>query len=275
MCSVHRDPYNHVQMATFAMAHGVLQFPTLLPRDPGRDEVFIAAVASEFPNVISRQSLPAETPPVTPHLVLGSTSSQLAVSAVQADFEVRFYGEYSTDIERGLEYVERKLRAILAGFDALGAQPMMFGLIATFNFSFREREDVTPAQHILQTHLRTSVDPDDLQDALARVAVKLRDTYFVTLTASNYESRIVERPLMPGLMQVRPWEGRVEDSGVQLVIDINNGLELRSSETVAAVTATGVGAVMRVLRELATASGPRFVESGEVSVEELTRISAQ
>src|SRR5262245_27342092 len=98
--------------ATFEMAHAVLQFPSMV-RDPARDEAFIAAVADQFPNVISRQALPAETPPVTPHLVLASSSSQLAISAIQADFEVRFYGEYITEVERGLDYVEQKLTSIL------------------------------------------------------------------------------------------------------------------------------------------------------------------
>lgn len=273
------SPYNEKWMAlapaTLAMAHGVLQFPTLLPRDPARDEAFIEAVAIEFPNVVSRQSLPAETPPMTPHLVLSSTSSQLAVSAVQADFEVRFYGEYASNVELGLEYIERKLRAILGGFDAIGAKPMLFGLISTLNFSFQDSE-TTPAEHILKTHLQTSVDPDDVQDALARVAVRLRDTYFVTLTVSNYESRIFERPLIPGInaIQLRPGEGRLEDVGAQLAIDINNNLEVRSSDSTPVVTETGVAAVMRVLREVVTTSGPRFVESGEVSADELSRVSA-
>lgn len=49
--------------------------------------------------------LPAEAPPQSPHLILGSSSSQLAISVAQADFEVRFYGDYLDDIARGLEYV--------------------------------------------------------------------------------------------------------------------------------------------------------------------------
>src|SRR5438876_382247 len=83
----------------------------------------------------------------------------------------------------------------------------------------------------------------------ARVAVKLRDTYFLTMTVSNYESRIFERPILPGMnvLQVRAWEGRLDDFGVQLMIDINNNLEIRTQEQTPVVTEEGLGAVMRLL----------------------------
>jgi hypothetical protein len=254
----------------------VLQFANPLPRDPARDEAFIAAVRGEFPNLVNRTLLPAESPPFTPHIMLASTSSQLAVSSAQADFEVRFYGEYLTDIQHGLQYVERKLDTVLAGFDAAGNSVAMIGLIATLHFSFRDMEGAEPAAHILGTHLRTPVDASEVQDALARVALKLRDTYFVTLTLSNYETRVLERPIMPGLsfVRVRPWEGRVDDRGLELVIDINNNLEARAGNADPVVTAEGVRAVAGVLREIATTSGPDFAETGRLSAAALTLSSA-
>jgi hypothetical protein len=257
---------------TFVMTHGVLQLPNPVIRDPGRDERFLEAVRGEFPNVINHQLLPQEAPPLVPHLTVSSTSSQLAVSAAQADFEVRFYGEYVNDLERGLEYVERKLKAILLGFQAADLAPSLIGLIATLHFSFRDAEDEEPAEHILRTHLRTEVDSSDLQDAMARIALRVRDTYFVTMTLSNYESRILERPIMPGLqtIRVRPWEGRVEDKGIELGLDINNNLEARTREQDPVVTEEGIRAVTQLLRDVATTTGPTFAESGTVSVDSLT-----
>jgi hypothetical protein len=262
---------------TFLAAHGVLQLAQPLQRDPGWDETFIAAVRGQFPNTIGHTLLPADAPPITPHITLASTSSQLAVSAVQADFQVRFYGDYLSDIQRGLEYVERKLEAVLAGLDAAGSAVATIGLIATLHFSFKEMEGDEPAAHVLRTHLRIPVEFSEVQDALARVAMKVRDTYFVTLALSNYESRLLERPIMPGmsLMRIRPWEGRVEDTGLELVIDINNGLEARTSEADPVVTAEGVRAVAGLLREVATSSGPAFAETGRLSAEALTLSSAR
>jgi hypothetical protein len=263
-------------MSVFSRAHAVLQLPTVSARDAGRDERFIAALSGEFPNVVSHQAVPAETPPIVPHLVLASTSSQLALSAIQADFEVRFYGEYATDPERGLEFVERKIRSILAGFDAIGEQPMMIGVVATLDFSFTNREGVSPAEHVLATHLKVQVDREAVQDALARIAFKLRDTYFVTMTVSNYETRTFERPILPGLnaIQIRPWEGRLDDAGVQLAIDINNNLEIRTREQTPVVTDVGLRAVMQVLSEIVMTAGPAFVESGAVAVDELAATSS-
>jgi hypothetical protein len=256
----------------------VLQVPTVTPRGAGRDEAFIAAVRDEFPNVLNRSMLPVEAPPTTPHITLASTSSQLAVSSMQADFEVRFYGDYLTDIGMGLEYVERKLNAMLAGFAAVETPASMIGLIATLHFSFEDVEgDDTPAAHILRTHLRSTIQPDEVQDALARVAVKLRDTYFVTLTLSNYETRTLERPLMPGMpaIRIRPWEGRVDDVGLELSIDINNNLEARVRREDPVVRTDGIRAVTGVLREIATDSGPEYAKTGAVSAETLELSSSQ
>src|SRR4051794_25419311 len=108
---------------TFLVAHAVFQVPRPLPRDPVRDELFIAAVRDEFPNLLSRQALPPEVPIQAPYLTLASTSSQLAISPVQADFEVRFYGDFPSDLDKSLAYVERKLLAILRGFSALEIAP--------------------------------------------------------------------------------------------------------------------------------------------------------
>jgi hypothetical protein len=260
----------------FQMAHAVLGLETVSQGDPAGDEMFITAVKGEFPNLVNRQQLPPEMPSVAPRLLLTSTSSQLALSAAQVDFEVRFYGDYLTDTERGVDYVEKKLLAVLEGLAAAGLRAMTVGVIGTFRFSFREApEGEGPARHILNTHLTPQVDAADIQDAMAKVAIRVRDTYFVNLTVSNYESRLVERPLMPGvLLTVRSWEGQVEDTGIELTVDINNLLEVREREERPTVTANGIGAVTRLLREVATKSGPAFVQSGVVSVDEMVAMSA-
>jgi hypothetical protein len=259
--------------STLTAAHGVLGLRDFRTRDAGRDEAFIAAVRSEFPNVLNRVSLPVEAPPNAPHLVLASTSSQLAISSVQADFEVRFYGDYLNDVGRALEFVERKLGAVFAGFQVVDEPIASVGLIGTLNFSFAGRDD-RPVDHILQTHLRTPVDLAQVEDAVARVAVRLRDTYFLNLTLSNYERRALERPLMPGaMMRVRPWEGRVDDTGLELTLDINNNLEARAHQRDPEVTLGGLHAITGLLRDVATESGPRFAETGELSTERLTASS--
>jgi hypothetical protein len=252
----------------FVMAHGVLGLADPVPMDPGRDERFIEAVRTEFPNVVNRQMLPPGMPLAAPHLILASTSSQLALSLGQADFEVRFYGTYKDDLAMGLEYVERKLETVRAGLAYVGIAPSIVGIVATLQFSCSDVDGLTPAEHVQATLLSTHIGGDVLQDAVARVAIKVRDAYFVTMTVANYEARLVQRPVIPGVLaRVRPWEGRVEDQGIELTIDINNNLEGRVRNADPVVTNDGIGAVTRMLREIAATTGPVFAERGELTVE--------
>lgn len=255
----------------FVGAHAVIGLPEPLPQRPDVDDVFVAAVAEDFPNLVTRQTPLAGLQIAGPRLVLTSKSSQLIVSAGQADFDVRFYGDYITDVRRGLEFVGRKLASIRNGFEAVGLTPATIGVIANFQFSFKDTGE-NPALHILGTHLRSEVDPDHVQDAIARVALRVRDTYFVNLGVANYESRIWQRPILPGTPQpvtVKAWEGSIEDFGVELTVDINNGLEGRVNRRDPEVTEQGVAAVLALLERVAQETGPRFVETGEVRIEAL------
>lgn len=258
---------------TLTAATGVVGLRDFRAQDSGRDEAFIAAVRPEFPNILNRVALPPEAPPNAPHVVLASTSSQLALSTTQADFQVRFYGDYLTDVGRALGYVDRKLAIVFEGFRVIDAPIASIGLIGTLNFSFAGRND-RPIDHILQTYFRPAFDPSEVQDAVARVAVRLRNTYFLNLTVSNYERRSLERPVIPGsMMRVRPWEGRIEDVGLELTIDINNNLEAREQQRDPEVTLDGLHAVTALLREVATVSGPAFAETGKLSTDRLTATS--
>jgi hypothetical protein len=212
---------------------------------------------------------------MTPHLLLGSTSSQLAVSSIQADFEVRFYGDFANDFQKVLSYTEEKIAAIRRALDATGVSVVTAGVIMTLNFSFRGHDE-SPAAHILSTHLHVEVDESDMQDALARVAVRIRDTYFVTLTVSNYETRLFQRPILPGMkgLLVRPWEGTVDDVGIELIVDVNNNLEARTAAEPPTVSDKGIAAITQLLREVVSTAGPKFAATGELSVATLTEVSA-
>ena len=110
-----------------------------------------------------------------------------------------------------------------------------------------------------------------MQDAQVKLALKVRETYFAGLTLNNYELRKFERPIMPGIteLRIRPWEGRVDETGLELVLDINNNLEARTKQADPEVTSEGVGAVVSLLREIATRVGPEFAETGSLSLERL------
>jgi hypothetical protein len=250
-------------------AHGVLGLPRVLPLSPEVDEQLVAALRGAFPNVVLRQP-PLMGAPATegPRLILTSTSAQLLITAVQADFEVRFYGDFEKDPERALPYVSNKLEAIRAGFQAVGLTPSSIGCVLLAQFSFAGI-DVSPVEHILATHLRLHIDPKDLEDAIARVGVKVRDKYFVSLRVANYETRLIQRPVLPGEFQqqvvVKPWEGAVQDHGIGLTIDINNTLEIQTLREDPDITDAGVRAVIDLTSRCLTTAGPEFVSDGRLS----------
>jgi hypothetical protein len=255
----------------FVRAHGVLGLPNLLPSRAELDEGFITAVQDEFPTVVNRQPALAQAPMNMPRLVLASTSSQLALSPGQADFEVQFYGDYTTSADLALDYIHRKIEAIRRGLAAIGQTPSNIGLIFSTWFSFKERDE-GPAAHILKTHLRIEADPETVQDSSAKIALKVADKYFINLTVTNYESRSFQRPILPGSqmpIMIKPWEGTIEDVGIELTLDINNVLENRVNEGSVEVTDQGVTAVLDLLRHLAEGPGTEFVESGTVNFDEL------
>jgi hypothetical protein len=182
----------------------------------------------------------------------------------------RFYGDFVQSLDRCHEYVDRKLRAVMEGWRAVGIEPSFVGVVLTLNFPFGE-SDSTPVEHILATHLRSDVDPSQVQDAQAKLGVRIADKYFATFQVSNYETVSLERPLMPGMRQVeiKPWEGSVEEVGVELVIDANNRLQQRVERSEAIVTDETVGEILGVVYQAAAVGGPGFVRDGAIRSESL------
>ena len=259
----------------FVVARGVFELANPGPRTPDQDEAFIRAVQEEFPNVASRQLLPPGVPPSIPYLALQSTASRLAISPVGSELETRFYGDdYVADADRCLQYLGRKLDAILAGWLAIERPPSFLGVVTTLNLSFADRDDLgRPAQFILERHLRQEIDPDNLQDAQLRLSLRAGETHFATLAVANYESRMYERPVFSGqqLLQVRPWEGRVDDTGIELTVDVNNKLALINQQGEVTVDADQLHETMALLRRIIERAPEDFVEQAALDPASLTR----
>jgi hypothetical protein len=253
-------------------AQGVIGLALAIPSSADIDEQLVRALQPDFPNVIVRQPPLASAPSEGPRLVLSSTSSQLVISPAQADFQVRFYGDFTSDAARSLAYAQKKMEGIRRAFAEAGLQPANLGFVVQMQFSF-EGIETRPVDHILATHLRVAVDPAIVRDTVARVAVNVRDKYFVMFRVADYETRMIQRPVMPGDRQIviRPWEGSLEDEGVSLTIDINNTLEAMTHQGDVTISEQGVVAVMDLMRQSMSEAGPRFAETGELKVESLVK----
>jgi hypothetical protein len=244
-------------------------------RDQARDDRFIAAIRNEFPNVQNRQVLNHEAPIQAPHLILGSQSAQLSLSAAQADFGVQFYGAYVDDIEKALEFTEKKLLSVFNALESVGAGIWSIGLVAKIHFPDESGNPQAAPMHVLKTHSKLEVDSESLEDARVTIALRVRDTYFVHLTVSNYEIREFQQPVRPGIldMRLRPWEGTASETGINLDVDINNRFEARTAGGEPKVTADGVRAVVGMLKNIATDAGPKFADTGEIALESIVASS--
>jgi hypothetical protein len=249
----------------FIAAQGILTPPLPTMGDAGRDKAFIAKAGEAFPSMVHR-TLASEVPPNAPYLVMASTSSRLAVSAAQADFQVRFYGDYEDDLARGLDYVERKLRTVLEAYGAVDTTVSSVGIVLTAHYSWKDRPGPSPVEHLREKHLRTDVPDDSVQDAFVRLALRSQDTYYVNITLSNFESRMVDRPMIPGMnfMRVRPWEGKVDDFGIELAVDVNNNLQARVSGEEPVLTAEDLSRIVGVVRETVEMSSSSYIPNGTI-----------
>jgi hypothetical protein len=250
-----------------ASATAVLSTARVLASGPGVDEELLRGLQSEFQNVVLRQ------PPVFggaadgPRLIVTSTSSQLVVTSTQAELEVRFYGEYLSNPELCISYLLKKIEAVRKALTGAGIVPAMMGVVVQAQFTCKDT-DVSPTEHILNTHLKLAADPKTVEDAVARVAVKVNDKYFVSLRVANYESRTIQRPMLPGNMGqpiiMKPWDGVVDDYGIGLTVDINNILEGKVLGSDPEVTDQGVRALLDLVKHALTTVGPGFVDTGSV-----------
>jgi hypothetical protein len=104
----------------------------------------------------------------------------------------------------------------------------------------------------------------------------LDDTYFVTLALGNYEQRAIQRPVFPGqqVLQVRPWEGTVQDRGIELTIDVNNKLALMNREGDFVVNEDTVRATIDIMRRAVEVAPEALVENASLDIDALVREEA-
>jgi hypothetical protein len=190
-----------------------------------------------------------------------------------AEFDVRFFGDYRSDIHRCREYLERKLLALVEGWRSIETIPSFLGIVLTTSYPLTEGERTDAVRQLLETHIRTQLDPAQVQEALVRISLRIEDRYFLSLQLTNYESRLLERPMFPGQQYVAiyPWEGTVESVGLQLVIDANNRLTGFMPNTAPRVTPQEVGGLLDLLERAVQVSAERFITTGDVSIGDLVR----
>jgi hypothetical protein len=245
------------------IAHGVLTVPVDEPvqRTPEVNRQLAAALHTEFPTTGDIE-LPDEAPDELPHLVLQGRSAQVAFSSIQADFEVRFFGELESSPTMCLDYVERKMLAIFHAWSAVGARPTWLGLVLTLHASTPD-EDEPPGRLLLEKHLQPELADDSLHDVNLQLGLRVADHFFVTLGIGQYESRQITRQVAGGTTGViRPWEGEVTDAGIAVTVDVNNRLRAQLQRQFTRADEDEIRALNALAWGLAEHVVPRLLDDG-------------
>lgn len=248
-----------------------------VPRTENTSAQLVAALSSEFPSSGPIVPLPPGAPDDLPHMILRSRSSEVTFSGVQADFEVRFYDDYRRSFANTREYVLNKTRAILAAWDLIGAHPVFAEAQLTLQYSMHERPDLPgAAAHLVETHLRNPIPPEHLQEAGIVLSLHLADRYSLVLNIGAFEARVITRQALAGTRQsiVRPWEGTVTDSGLQLQIAVNNRYYAVHHREHPRVTAEELDAVVNLAWHFGEHHATALMETGGIDVAALEGVAA-
>lgn len=254
---------------------GLLDQP--LSRTESTSAQLVAALSSEFPSPGPIVPLPPGAPDDMPHMILRSRSSEAMFSSVQVDFEVRFYDDYRRSFASTREYVLGKMRAILAAWESIGARPVFAEAQLALQYSMHERQDLPrAAAHLVETQLRNQIPPENLQDARVVLGLHLADRYSVVLNIGAFEARTITRQAVAGTRQsvVRPWEGDITDSGLQLEIAVNNRYYAVRHREHPRVTVEELEAVVNLAWRFAERHAAALMETGSIDLATLEGVVA-
>jgi hypothetical protein len=247
----------------------VLTFAAPVLREPSRDNAIIQALAAEFPNVVSRPIGASGAPNAS--LVLASSSAQLSIGPGQAEFGVGFSEPLLSNRDQVIDYLRTKLGTVVAALHGLDVNVLTAGVVLLAQYSFGSESSAGVLRQLLETQIRGEVPVDDVADVQVRLALKVSDTYYVSLMVNNYETRNFQRIASPAspVISIRPWEGEVTDLGIQLAIDVNNRLGVRQAESDTVLGVGGMGDILDVVAAVAADTGPSFLERGRISSAEI------
>jgi|SRR5579862_2218947 len=257
---------------TLQSARAVLNLSQPLLRRPDQDDLLIAAARPEFPIVVARQLLPVETPLTVPHLVVQSTASRAAISAIGAEFETRFYGDYETDPEKSFQYLRKKLHGLLTALQAVDATPSFAGVITVSHLNFAE-QDLEPARYLAEKFLQRPPDVSAIQDTSVRLAMRYEDEYFISVTVANYEIKSLMRPVFGAqqLIQIRPWDGKIEETGIEIAVDVNNRLAAQTTQRDPEVRGDELDTLLTVVERVTDYAPRTYVDTTQLDVQTVLR----
>jgi hypothetical protein len=207
-------------------ALGVLAVPVdqLAVRDATIDRTLVSAFSADY-NQTGGSTGTGEGSDEGLPLILESRGGQITITNNQATLDVTFYGGHQTDPDACRGFFGDKMLALLKAWNSVGARPVWANVMITLKASFGNEPDRAGA-YIRDNLLAEAVTDDAVYDVKAQLGIRVANHYFINLSVSPYEAKQVRRNATGSSVTavIRPWEGEVTDTGIDLNVETNNRL---------------------------------------------------
>jgi hypothetical protein len=184
-----------------------------------------AALRGEFQNVLEPDMVEG-APLEVPYVAFQGKSAQFTFSPVQLDYEVEFTGSFRTDYVQCKDFIANKAARLLSAWEQVDARPVWEGLVVTLQASTGALDDPVALRHISETLLHIETPDEMLGGVSVNYKLFVLDKYDATIGVGEYERRNVQQQIKPGMTPkpIRPWDAKLVDRGLQVVVEVNNRL---------------------------------------------------
>lgn len=197
-----------------------------------------AALKGEFQARL-QPGVPEGAPLEIPYVMFQGNNAQFVFSQVQLDYEATFTGGHRKDYGQAKDLMAKKAARLLAAWERVDAHPVWENMTVTLQASTMTLDELAPLHHISDALLQHESADDMLHDVNVTFRLRVLNRYNVSIGVGEYEVRNVEQQVAPGgaPRPVRPWDGKLADRGLNLVVAVDNQYRALLEEKHTRVTA--------------------------------------
>jgi hypothetical protein len=169
--------------------------------------------------------VPEGTPPEIPRVsaVTLNGHSSLIITLQNAQIVTQYDDEFSSDIDKSLEYVKEKMSTLMSGIDSILHTKYCYAGLSTI-VSFTDISD--PVAKITQTFIKAKSDLQ-LYDVATRLTYIIEDTYYLNIEIQNGRS-YDDGAIISPLVSLSSFTEKSQE--LQVTIDINDRFAFNNRE---------------------------------------------
>lgn len=234
-----------------------------------------AALKGEFQNRLE-PGVPEGAPLEIPYVMFQGNNAQFTFSQIQLDYEATFTGGYRTGFGQSKDYMAKKAAKLLAAWARVGAHPVWETMTVTLRASTFALDELAPLRHISDTLLQHDGAGGMLNNARVHYGLRLLNRYNARIGVGEYEMRNVEQQIRPGQMPrpIRPWDAKLADRGLELVVEIDNRYGALIEEKHTRVTESELQFMNGLTWHIVEHVAVPLVQDGVLNTESLERVVA-